>query len=149
MYMSHNMNSFPFSQIPQVWFVSRREHLETYHHELLNLRDKVTRFASAQNVVAVLKAAQSLDRLNEQIHTMEETFKAHLSPYVDEYDSYNKNDLVRIAELSTSISSNLETIARQISWGMTADLQISQVKRNLYLLLELIEDTLKWLEQGT
>jgi len=40
------------------------------------------------------------------------------------------------------------TIAGKISWGMSADIQISQVTRNLYPLLKLIQDTLNWLEQG-
>jgi len=149
MYASNNMNSFPFSHIPTIWFVSRRENLETYHQELSNLRDKVTRLAGGQNVVAVLEAAESLQQLSEQIQSMEEMFESNLSPYIDEYDPYNKNNLRRIRELASSISSNLETIARQVSWGMRADTQIGQVKRNLHPLLRGLEDTLEWLERGT
>jgi hypothetical protein len=149
MYTSNNMNSFPFSRIPTIWFVSRREDLETYHEEFSSLREKVTRFAGGQNVVAVLESAESLQHLIEQVHSMEEMFESNLSPYVDEYDPYNKNNLRRIRELALSISSNLETIARQVSWGMRADAQIGQVRRNLYPLLRGLEDTLEWLEQGT
>ena len=149
MFPSNNMNSFPFRHIPTIWFVSRRENLETYHQELSNLRDRVTKLAGGQNVVAVLEAAESLRQLNEQVRNMEETFELHLSPYINEYDPYNKNNLRRIQELASSICSNLETIAGRISWGMKADMQIIQVKRNLYPLLRGLEDTLEWLEQGT
>jgi hypothetical protein len=148
MYPSNNMNSFPFSHMPTIWFVSRRENLETFHQELSNLRDKVTRFAGGQNVIAMLEAAESLKQLNEQVRSMEEIFESNLSPYIDEYDPYNKNNLRRIRELASSISSHLETIAEQVSWGIKADAQIAQVKRNLYPLLRGLEDTLEWLERG-
>ena len=143
-----NMNNFPFRQMPAAWFVRRREHLETYYQELSILKDKVTRFASNQNVVAVLNAVESLNQLNKQIETMEDHLISNLRDPFDEYDCQNMGDLRRIRELSTATSTELEAIAGNMSWGMQADSQISQVTSNLYPLLNLIEDTLNWLEQG-
>ena len=142
------MNNFPFQHIPPGWFIRRREYLETYYQELSILKDKVARFASSQNVVAVLNAVESLNQLNKQIQTMEDNLESNLRDPSEKYDLYNKGDLRRIRELSTATSAQLEAIAGKISWGMSADSQISQVTRNLYPLLRLIQDTLNWLEQG-
>jgi hypothetical protein len=99
-------------------------------------------------VVAVLNAAESLQQLNEQIQTMENVLDSSLLDRSEEYDFYNKRDLRRIRELSTATSTELETLAGNISWGMSADSQVSQVTRNLYPLLKLIQEILDWLEQG-
>ena len=149
MFPSNNMNSFPFRQIPAVWFISRREHLETYHQELSNLRDQVTKLAGRQNIVAVLEACESLKQLNEYVRCMEEMFESKLTPYIDEYDPYNRNNLRRIRELALSTSDYLQTIARQMSWRAPYEKQIVQVRRNLYPLLELLETVLEWLERPT
>ncbi len=148
MYLSNGMNNFPFQHIPPGWFIRRREHLETYYHELTNLKDKVTRFASHQNVVALLNAVESLNQLDKQIEAMADHLASNLRDPSDAYDCHNMGDLRRIRELSTATSTELEAIAGKISWGIEADSQISQVTRNLYPLLNLIEETLNWLEQG-
>lgn len=149
MYAYNDMNSFLFSRIPAMWFVSRREQLETHYQELFNLHTKMTKFVGGQNVEAMLGAAKSLEKLNEQIRGMEETFESYLEEVDDNDHMYNNNDFRRIRELASSTSSSLEAIAGQISWGLRADTQTSQVKRNLYPLLELMKDTLQWLERGT
>lgn len=148
MYLSNGMNSFPFQHLPAGWFVRRREHLETYYQELSILKAKVTRLASNQNVVAVLQAVESLNALNKHIEAMESHLTSNLRDPSAEYDCHNIRDLKRIRELSSATSTELEAIAGKISWGMQADLQISQVTKNLYPLLNLIADTLDWLEQG-
>jgi hypothetical protein len=148
MYLSSSMNNFPFQNIPPSWFVQRREHLETYYQELSILKDKVSRFASSQNVVAVLNAAEALNQLTRQIQNMEDHLESNLIERSEGFDFYNRGDLRRIRELSIATSTQLEAIAGEIGWGMSADTQISQVTRNLYPLLRLIQDTLRWLEQG-
>jgi len=148
MYLSNNMNSFPFSHIPAVWFISRRENLETYYQEISRLRDKVTSLSGGQNVVAILEAAETMKQLYEQICRMEEIFEENLSPYIDEFDPYNKNNLRRIAELAKSLSASFETIARQVSWGLRVDNSVMQIKRNIQPLLRGLEDILEWLERG-
>jgi len=148
MYFSNPMNSSPFQRIPPGWFIQRREHLETYYQELSVLKHKISRFSSHQNIPAALNAAKSLEQLNKQIETMEKTLESKLPDLSGEEDFYNKGDLRRIKELCIATSIQLKAIAGQISWGMSTDSQISQVTRNLYPLLDLIQDTLDWLEQG-
>jgi len=87
------MNKFPFQHMPSSWFIRRREHLETYYHELSILKSKVARFANSQNVVAVLNAAEALNQLKRQIETMEENLEASLLNSSYDYDFYNKGDL--------------------------------------------------------
>jgi hypothetical protein len=148
MNVSSGMENFPFRQLPPGWYIRRREYLETYYQELSTLKDKVSRFASNQNIVAVLDAAEALNQLNIQIQSMEDNLESSLPDRTDKYDVYNRGDLRRIRELSTATSAQLEAIAGKISWGMPADPQISQVTRNLNPLLRLLQETLKWLERG-
>ena len=148
MYPSSGMNNFPFRHVPPGWFIRRREYLETYFQELAILKDRVTRFASNQNVVAVLNAAEALNQLTKLIQAMEDHLESNLPALSDSYEFYNRGDLRRIRELSIATATELEAIAGRISWGKSADPQISQVTRNLYPLLRLIQDTLQWLELG-
>jgi len=147
MSLTNSMNNFPIKHIPQVWFLSRREHLETHYETLSNLQDGLLRFTGSQNIMAVLEAAESLNQLIGQIRIMEEEFEPHFST-TDDYDPYNKNNLRRIKELASSTGIQLESIARQISWGISYDKQVGQVRRNLPPLTKLIEIILKWIEQS-
>lgn len=148
MFSAGSMSNYPLRNIPQVWYVRRREHLETYYSALMELQTKLTKFAGGKNIVAVLEAAESLEQLVQQISQMDEMLAKNISPLSDEYNPYNRNELRRIKDLASSTSVQLETIAKQISWGMPAERQLSQVNRNLYPLIQLVEKILNWLERA-
>ncbi len=147
MSLANSMNNFPIKRIPQIWFLSRREHLETHYQTLADLQNRLIRLTGSQNISAVLEAAESVDQLIGQIKIIEDEFESHLLA-TDDYDPYNRNNLRRIKELAFSTSNQLESIARQISWGLSYDRQVGQVRRNLYPLTELLATILKWLEQA-
>jgi hemoglobin-like flavoprotein len=147
MTLDSGIDQFPFSKIPPIWFVHRREYLETHYQDLVSLKDKLSRFAGGQNVLAILHAAESLDKLNELIEAMEKTFESHLLPFVEQYNPYHKYDLKRIKELSRETSNHLQALAVQMSWGNSYEKQAQQIKRNLYPLMELVGDILAWLER--
>ena len=148
MTLNSGMNQFPFSNLPPIWFVHRREYLETHYQELVSLRDKLSRFAGGQNILAILNAAESLDQLNGLVEAMQRTFESHLLPFVEQYNPYHKHDLMRIEELASETSSHLRAMAAQISWGDSSEKQAQQIKRNLYPLMELVGEILAWLERA-
>lgn len=148
MYPNSDMNNSSFSRIPQLWFVQRREYLETSYQEILNLSNKIAGLSCGNNVVRILDAADLLHELNSQIDIMESTFSAYLSPLTDEYDPYNKYELQRIKELSISTANHLNALARQMSWGAPSEKIVSQVKRNLNPLTKLIRKTLTWIDKS-
>lgn len=140
------MDNYPINNIPQIWFVHRREYLETHFIALNELQKKLLKFSGGNNVISILRAAETLNQLSAQIEAMEETLEANLSPLSSAYDPYNRNKLTRIRNLAENTALQLETIAKQLSWGRSPDQQISKVKRNLYPLIQLVDAILIWLE---
>lgn len=147
MLSSNGMNSSQFRSIPQIWFVRRREYLETHYQEVLTLRDKITPLSVGQNIIKIQAAAESLRELNSQIDLMDQTFGVYASLLIDEYDPYNRYELQRIKELTIATANHLDALAKQLSWGGAPESTVSQVKRNLIPLIKLIERTLNWIEE--
>lgn len=147
MFPTSDMNNSSLGRIPQIWFVQRRETLETSFQEILVLSDKIGGLSSGNNVARILDAADVLHELHSQIDAMESTFRSYGSPLTNEYDPYNKYELQRIKELSKSTANQLNALAREVSWGAPTEKIVSQVKRNLNPLIRLIQKTLSWIDQ--
>jgi hypothetical protein len=148
MYPSCDTSNLPHNNIPPIWFIHRREHIETHFYALESLRDKLDRVASGDNVLPILEAVDSLQELYSQVDSMQANLDEYLSPLVNEYNPNHRNELGRIKELARSTASQLEAIAQQISWGLPLDKQTLQVKRNLNPLINLTGKILTWLEKA-
>jgi hypothetical protein len=148
MYLSGDMSNLPHNNIPLIWFIHRREHIETHCNALASLRDKLDRVAGGGNVLPILEAVDSLQELYSQVDSMQANLDDYLSPIENEYNPYNRNELGRIKELALSTANQLEAIAQRISWGLPLDKHTLQVKRNLNPLISLTGKILFWLEQA-
>lgn len=114
MYPTSDMSNPPFNNIPPIWFVRRREYLETSFQEILNLREKLTMFSGGNNVIKILDGVELLRELYSQVDEMESTISANKSHSISEHNTYNKYELQRIKELSSSTANHLDALARQI-----------------------------------
>ncbi|MEW5941041.1 MAG: hypothetical protein AB1750_15345 [Chloroflexota bacterium] len=148
MYPAGDMSNPLFNNIPPIWFVRRREYLETSYQEITALSKKISRLSNGNNAARILDAADLLLELNSQIDLIVNTFHTYTSSAARDYDPYNSYELQRIKELSTSTANHLNALARQVSWGAPSEKIVSQVQRNLNPLINLIQKTLIWIDQS-
>ncbi|MEJ5200859.1 MAG: hypothetical protein WHV66_01385 [Anaerolineales bacterium] len=135
--------------IPSIWFVHRREYLETYSDSLNDLHQRLTRVSGVNNLISIKQAVELLNELYGCAEAMVDTLANYEEPLASHYNSYKLKELRRIQELSLSTSSQLSVVAKQIGWGMPFDRQLTQAKRNLYPLMKLVDETLSWLKQAS
>ena len=146
MYPNPNMSSPYPENIPLVWFVSRREHLETYQESLSNIYEKLTKISGVNNLNSLLQAIKLLNHVNEFLSEMTFTLEHQANLAQDEYNPYKVNELKRAQEIASVTSGNLQALVRQVSWGHPFHDQVVNVKRNIFPLIKIIGEILDWLK---
>jgi hypothetical protein len=148
MHVSGNMDNHPYRNLPPLWYIRRREHIETHFQALATLRDDLDLLVGGEAIAPILDAVDALRDLYAQVDSMQVTLDRCISTTVIGYNPHNRNELGRIKELVLATASHLESMAQQISWGYDEHGRALAVKRNLNPLIDLTGKVLIWLEQA-
>src|SRR5690242_10269771 len=145
--LTNDMDSLPLKNIPQIWLIRRREYLETHCLELTELQQELTMLSTNQDITDILDAIKSINGILEHVTQIDEKLNDIQASSNSGHHDRKINELKRIEELAFATKAQLQAAATQRSWGKTSDKQFSQINRNLYPLIRLLNSTLSWLNE--